>query len=439
MKIKFNDFLRHNLNEKITSREELNQGHLPGYDIIEPALMTKNEYLEYLEAFKSHPEDAYLFSIERDNAQIPKDKLEKEYNLINTIKHGSEYIKYYVNNGEKNKSDKYIKVDDDGIVMRDDDGIALYMSEDEIKKAGYRERYDRSVIAVNNNQQIVGSAQDEWGCVLIYVVIEYNGVGIGKELVNFYRNYYPSKSSGGTTSSGHKNLIKYHERQVRLYLRNGLYSDMVKKGELTKDKAKEIIDSINKTPYDKHDKDNVYTKFSNVKKYNRAILHSGNDIMLFNDEIINFYKYFDDNNGDVNDLSEKFIFAHLRIHEEESLGDEFIRLYFLDGNNEEDIFEAIKYSLSYIKMKFKTDSFRYYITENTNELTKKTILNLENNKDFNIEKVPNDVNRYIISANNLNTYNYNQKLHKDTKWFYSLDDKYDEIKERITEDVYKNY
>lgn len=428
-----------NLYEKITPREELNKDALPDYNDIEPALMTQKEYLNHLEAFKSHPDDAYQFSLKEDNKKVSSEYLNTNFNILNTIKHGSEYIKYYVDNGEKNKDASYIKTDDDGEVVRDKDGMAVSMTEEEIVKSGYRNKYDRNVIAVNNNQQIVGSAQNEWGCVLIYVVEEYKGVGVGKELANFYRKYYPSRTSGGTTSGGFKNLIKYHERQVRLYLRNGIYSDMVKNNELTNKRAKEIINSIDKTPYSKHTKDNEYTKFSQIKTYNKAILYEGNDIMLINDALLDFYDLYDKTENNIDDISENFIFAHARIHEDSSLGDEFLRLYFIDGDSEKEIYDIIKYALSLMEMKFKEKSFRYYITENTDEVTKKAILNLKNNKEFNIKEVPNDVNRYIISANNLDTKKYNKDLYNGTKWFYSLKDKYDELKNKIVEEVYRKY
>ena len=69
-------------------------------------------------------------------------------------------------------------------------------------------------------------------------------MGIGAELIKVYREYYPSKTSGGFTSFGYNQAQKYHAFLVRRYMRNGIYSDMVNKKEITIEKVKEIIGSI---------------------------------------------------------------------------------------------------------------------------------------------------------------------------------------------------
>ena len=413
--------------EKISSREELMSNSIKKDGIIEPALMTSDEYLDFLGANKHHPSDAYQFSLVNDSDEISDEKLKKQFKLINTLKHGSIYIQYYVDNGSDFKNNQYVKLDDDGEIMRDDRGMVVYMSRAEIDRSGIT--YDRNVIAVHDNQ-IVGSAQDEWGCVLVYVMNELKGIGIGEKLTELYRSYYPNKSSGGTTTSGFNNLRKYHAKQIKLYSRNGIYSDMVKNGEITYDRVKEIINSVSDINIrKKNNSDNIYSKYYNkTTKPNKVFLFGGNDIMMINDNIIGYYEDYDKNYKTVNDEYEKFIFGHCRLHREDN---GICRLYFLDGKSEEYLIDLVEYMLSYINHRYGETSLLYYITQYTSELTKRFILNHYGDTKF-------DNNKYIITSDNIDP-NLLNKLKEGTNWFYNIEDEYDEIKGRISENVYSTF
>lgn len=420
--------------EQITSRAELLSNSIKKDGLVEPALMTSEEYIKYLGANKHHPETAYQFSLMDDPSNITDDILNDGYSLLNTIKHGSIYIKYYVDNGNDFKNNQYVKLDEDGEIMRDERGMAISMTRNEIDSAGYT--YDRNIIAVHNNK-IVGSAQDEWGCVLIYVVKELMGIGIGQQLTRFYRSYYPNKTSGGTTPSGYKNLRKYHAEQIKSYSRNGIYSEMVRNKEISYNRVKNIIDSISSIKLNnKNKQENIYSKyFNDLKSYNRAFLFGGNDVMLINDNILEYYKDYDKDYNKIEDTYENFIHGHCRLHNEDN-GE--IRLYFLDGKSDKDLSDLIEYSLSFIKSKYNKTSLLYYITENTSDNTKSFILKNYENTLF-------DNNKYRISSSNIQDQDtrkyleYLKDLKEGTIWFYSLDDKHGEIKARISENVYSTF
>jgi hypothetical protein len=415
--------------ERISSREELLSNSLKKDGLVEPALMTSKEYLEYLEALKSHPDDAYQFSLKDDSVEISDEKLKEKFTLLNTIKHGSIYVKYYIDNGSGFKNNQYVKHGEDGEIMRDDNQMAVLMTKDEIAKAGYT--YDRNVIAVHDNKTI-GSAQDEWGCVLVYVVKELKGIGIGQQLTTFYRSYYPNKTSGGTTSGGYHNLKKYHKSQIKLYSRNGIYSDMVRNKEITYDRVKEIIDSVSSIKTNDRKKgENIYSKYYNDSKdYNRVFLFGGNDIMMINENIIEYYKDYSKKYKEVEDTYEDFIFGHTRMHPSDD--GKSVRLYFLDGKTEKDIIELIGYAMCYVNMKYGLDTLIYYVTENTADLTKDVVVNKLRSELY---EAPN---RYKIKLDNIDKELIN-KLKEDTFWFYKLDDKYDQIKTQITENVYSAF
>jgi len=175
---------------------------------------------------------------------------------------------------------------------------------------------------------------------------------------------------------------------------------------------------------------NIYSKyFNNSKNHNRVFLFGGNDIMMINDNIIEYYKDYDDNYKTADDIYENFIFGHTRIHIEEGEA----RLYFLDGKSREDIIEIFNYTTSYVNMKYGFDSITYYITENTEEVTKKVIL--EDLKSDIIESP----NKYKVYMNDLDINKHIERLKKDTMWFYTLDDKHGELKSRISENVYSTF
>ena len=415
----------YNLFEKLISREELMSNVVKKRDMIEPALMTSEEYLNYLNAYKSHPDTAYQFSLSEDNSVISEKELNIKYKLINTKRHGSIYIKYYVNKGIGFKDNKYVSHDKDGNIIRDDNGRVVYMTDDEIEKAGFT--FDRQIIAVHDNK-IIGTAQDEWGATLVYVVKELMGIGVGEELINYYLSYYPNKDTGGTTSSGFNSLRKYHANQIKLYTRSGIYSDMIRKKEITYDRVMEIIGSIAHINTGKRpNKDNMYSKYyKHTLMPNKAFLYADTDIMMINDAILDYYKDYDKVYDKQEDVYENFIFGHCRIHEEE--GDEY-RLYFLDGKSEEDISKLIDYALSYIKVKYNKDSLIYYITGYSSQITsdyiRKHYEEYSNNR-FRIQK--DDIDTKLMST-----------LSRDTKWFYGMRDRYDELKIRVVENVYSTF
>lgn len=92
---------------------------------------------------------------------------------------------------------------------------------------------------------IVGTAQDEWGALLIVVAKEYRGFGIGEILGQLMRDYVPNYQTGGVTNAGKKNLKNVHSKIVSKAAANGQYSQWVKDGTLTIQQAKQILSDAN--------------------------------------------------------------------------------------------------------------------------------------------------------------------------------------------------
>lgn len=238
----YTNYNKFKLNELINSREELidvKKSEIEKY--IEPALLTKDEYLKIINSKNEwHGDDAYNFSLSNGKASwYDIYKIIDNSELINQKNIGKVNIKFYVKK-EKTRFGYYENPNAEDY----NDKNWINYTEQEKKDKGLP-IYNYEVYALHEDESIiVGAAHDEWGCVLIWTLDEYRGMGIGEEIIKIYRKYYPSKPSGGFTSFGYNQILKYHAHLVRKYLQNGIYSDMIKKGEITGERAKEIVNSI---------------------------------------------------------------------------------------------------------------------------------------------------------------------------------------------------
>lgn len=109
----------------------------------------------------------------------------------------------------------------------------------------------------NEDQQKVASAQDEWGCMLVVIAREYRGFGLGPTLTKMAYEIEPGKNTGGMSYSGGKVLQKAHRECVREALVTGRYSTLVKSGQITPARVKEIIVSAKLEIKQKTPKDNL--------------------------------------------------------------------------------------------------------------------------------------------------------------------------------------
>ena len=201
----------------------------------DPALMTFDEYAKVANPKnKTHSDTSYQQSGEL------------EYHNYNDYKPLRRFQSRGVEFEMKIKKEKgrYVKVDPKrGETVRDEKGNPQYYSDEELKTMGINP-YTYTA-AVFHEKKCVGAAQDEWGALLIMVVQEYQGFGLGPMLGKVARSYDPYADSGGFTGGGYNNLRKVHQSFVRDYMTNGTYSQLVRKGVITSARAKEIMKSAN--------------------------------------------------------------------------------------------------------------------------------------------------------------------------------------------------
>jgi GNAT superfamily N-acetyltransferase len=115
--------------------------------------------------------------------------------------------------GEKNK---YVKKDDNDEIIRDSNGLAVYLNEEEMLQKGLN-AHDTSVVAFNEAGESIGLASDEWGADGIWINSEYQKRGVGTRLLECFRSQFKeSRKIGQMTPQG--------IRLVRsLYRKNNLF------------------------------------------------------------------------------------------------------------------------------------------------------------------------------------------------------------------------
>ena len=216
-------------------------GLVEGWDDFNPALLTFQEYQEVVNPDgKGHPEDAYDWDLEKANRTPLSDR--KDLKLIQTISRKGIEFKIYLG---KEKRTYLKKTDDiDNPIARDENGLAIRLTDNEIEEKGYQ-KYEYTIYIKDDKGMLVGGAQDEWGAVLIWVVKEYRKFGLGRILSALYRKIYPSKGSGGFTPSGLEASFRYYQDRVGEALTDGTYRKLVDSGEMSMERFRKIVRSAN--------------------------------------------------------------------------------------------------------------------------------------------------------------------------------------------------
>lgn len=263
---------------------------LPVYNPLQicPALLTSLEYLKFKDASqKQHPDDAYDNSIDDLNhgGHFGKQYYPK---LIKSIRiHGLD-LEIRMRLGHK----KICMRDKTGEFLRVDGELQYYTHEQLKEMGGQPYEWD---IGVFDGDIRVAFVSDEWGCVLIVVAKEYRKFGLGLTLHKLATTIEPGKQSGGFTPNGKNSFIRVHREFVRDALKNGMYSKMVRSGQLTVQRVKEITNSVNiafkPTPIPSRNLSNKNTKdwLLFVGEYGDFILYDKKIRELADDENANYF------------------------------------------------------------------------------------------------------------------------------------------------------
>jgi GNAT superfamily N-acetyltransferase len=143
--------------------------------------------------------------------------------LLDRKKYGNEIIEFR----KKDEKIKYIQSrnpkDPNSDFLRDENGNLIYLTEQQTKEKELP-IYDTTIVAFNQDKEAIGWASDEFGADGVFVVEEYQGKGIGNELLYLFRKQFkPERRMGQMTPLG-KTLAKaYHKRLVQEALEKGEY------------------------------------------------------------------------------------------------------------------------------------------------------------------------------------------------------------------------
>ena len=262
--------------------------------VIDPALMTKREYFDYFnDENKFHPSTAYHTTYKGNKG---RDRLTKSiYNiLVNRIKVNNRYFELRI---EKEPIEYSLSDEKGNYIDR--------MNVTEIKALKLPTE-SISVGLFDEYGVCVGYAQDEWNTVLVTVVEEYRGWGFGDILMKEYTKHYPTKDSGGYTNAGYKTAERYYYNRVREYLANGFYSLLVKRGQITKEKVKEIVSQLPKHSEQRKIED-VDLNFNDPKDMLVMDLNNG-EFILYNKKLYDLIE-----NEKHEDFIEDCFLGHVRL------------------------------------------------------------------------------------------------------------------------------
>lgn len=109
---------------------------------------------------------------------------------------------------------KYVAHDENGEILRDSEGWALYMSDDEVLANGWP-LYD-TTIAVFDGERNIGHVGDSFGATEVFIDPEYQRKGIGTEALLIYlRQYGYERRLGQMTAAGENLTRSLYRRLVK--------------------------------------------------------------------------------------------------------------------------------------------------------------------------------------------------------------------------------
>jgi len=119
--------------------------------------------------------------------------------------------------GEKSE---YVKTNDQDEIVRDSNGMAIYMSDEEVLEQGLN-LYETSMVAYDE-QGPIGWVSNEFGAPGVWVIDEYQKKGIGTYLLSeWMKKRKPSQKIGQMTQQGYNMTLAYHRQLIQKARREG--------------------------------------------------------------------------------------------------------------------------------------------------------------------------------------------------------------------------
>ena len=210
---------------------------------VDPALMTFKEYEKLInDEGKMHDDTAYKWSLEKRHSNESPTDYPK---LLQSIKRNGIQFDFRLNTRDRIDGIFCKRNPETDEYLRDENNNLVYFTREELLGGAVpsllASRFEYSIGIFTKEDGYIGGSQDEWGCMLLRIADEYRGFGLGPILSKFARQLEPTKPSGGFTPAGRANFKKTHTAMVRDYLQSGTYSFLVRSGQISKAKVKEIL------------------------------------------------------------------------------------------------------------------------------------------------------------------------------------------------------
>ena len=256
--------------------------------MIDPALLTSEEYLQIVDPDrKTHPNDSYSWTVENMNSDGRQEKTSDYPKLLRRIKLSGLNIEIRL----KSELKKFCKIGPDGEYLRIDGQLQHY-SPEEVTRMGFRGYY--YTVAAFSDDMKIGTVQDEWGCVLVSVAEEYRGIGLGTILQKLARTMEPDKPSGGFTPAGLAGFLRVHREFVRDALKDNVYLRLVKAGQLSLERVREIVGSAHVNLRSKPSTKNLSTTnqkdwLLHVSSHGTFVLYDRKIRELYDDETMDHF------------------------------------------------------------------------------------------------------------------------------------------------------
>lgn len=198
--------------------------------------LTLKEYLDIVNSeHKTLPSSAFSNNVEEYSFENAFNKVLKTFN-----RYGIEFsLKEQVtdrwanahNYLKKDENDEHLRNENKELIFHDSESIKTIIPENK------RFVYEHAIYDETHNK-IATRTQDEWGCLLIRTASEYEGFGLGEELLFEHRKIRPFRQTGGYSPQGLNCEQKAFKRRVVDNLEKGIYNN------LSDDRKEEIIKSI---------------------------------------------------------------------------------------------------------------------------------------------------------------------------------------------------
>lgn len=167
-------------------------------------LEKENDYLNFHCTGKISDDSYSNYTVQRDFNKYPV----LRYSFIDKM---GECIELR----QSGESLKYVKKDENDEIIRDSNGMAVYLNEDEMIKKGLN-LFDTTLVAFNEKKESVGLASDEWGADGVWINSNYQKRGIGSVLLEQFRTQFPEDRKIGQMTFLGKKLVRSMFRKNNL-------------------------------------------------------------------------------------------------------------------------------------------------------------------------------------------------------------------------------